>query len=152
MASHPRRLALPLGLALLVAALACATQPPGGVTPPAFRTAASDGEWHLMELAGRPAPLGAGGRRATLVFDRDTARAGGFGGCNRYGASYVVTADSLRFTAPVSTKMACEDGMELERELHGVLEGTRRYRMREDDLRLLGELGDELARFERRRP
>jgi heat shock protein HslJ len=153
MTSQTRGLAYPLCLALLFAAVAaCARQPEGGATPAAFRTAAAGGEWQLMELSGSAAPLGAGGRRATLVFDADTARAGGFGGCNRWGAGYTVSGDSLRFTAAISTKMACAEGMDLESRLHGAIEATRRYTMSGDELRLIGAANEPLARFERRRP
>ena len=152
MTSPARRLALALGLALLGGAVGCARRTERVATPTDFRGAVADGEWHLTELSGQPAPLGAGGRRATLVFERDTARAGGFGGCNRWGAGYVVAGDSLRFTAPFSTKMACSDGMELERRLLGAIEDTRHYATGGDELRLLGGAHEPLARFERRRP
>ena len=154
MSKDGRGLALPVVLALVLFAstAACARRTGGAASPADFRAAVSGGEWHLIELAGQPAALGAGGRRATLAFDADTARAGGFSGCNRWGAGYTVSGDSLRFTAPFSTKMACSDGMELERGMLGAIEATRRYTTRDGELRLLGPADESVARFERAAP
>ena len=69
--------------------------------------------WTLVELNGRPASTGAGGEAATLQITAD--RASGFAGCNRFSSTYEMSGAALRFTAPVSTRMACAAGMELER-------------------------------------
>ena len=50
----------------------------------------------------------------TLRLDSAQKRAAGFGGCNRYGASFTLAGDSLSFGPGMATKMACPDGMELE--------------------------------------
>lgn len=53
---------------LLFALLAC--RPTASVLSPAdFRAAVAGIDWQLVELRGQPAPLGAGGRRATLRFE-----------------------------------------------------------------------------------
>jgi len=71
-------------------------------------------DWNLVGLGERANPLGAGGKPLTLRLDATSQRAAGFGGCNRYSASYSLRGDSLSFGAGISTKMACPDGMELE--------------------------------------
>src|SRR5688572_11404862 len=76
-------------------------------SPVEFRAAVSGTEWTLRELSGAQAPLGAGGRSATLQFDADTARIAGFAGCNRYFGSYTLEGRALRFGAVGMTRMAC---------------------------------------------
>ena len=113
-----------LACALLLVAAGCkpAANKPADETPaqaaaPAVATTPAvitDIDWNMTGLGERTHPLGAGGKQVTLRFDAATQRAGGFGGCNRYNASYSLRGDSLSFGPGMSTKMACPDGMELE--------------------------------------
>ena len=143
------RFAVPLALVATLAA--CAPRSNAGLTPSAFRTAASGSDWELRELRGAPAPTGAGGRRATLRFEPDTARVAGFAGCNRYFGTYTLDGRTLRFGPIGMTKMACAEGMELEQQLGAAFEATRGYELSASDLTLLGESGA-VARFARAQP
>jgi heat shock protein HslJ len=108
--------------------------------------------WSLVELNGQPAPLGAGDRPATLIFEAGTsARAAGFAGCNRWSSAYAhIAPDKLQFTAPLSTKMACPGGgMELEQKFLEVITKVREYALADTVLTLRGEAGAE-AKFVRR--
>ncbi len=152
MSADARRTTALVLLAGLSAPSACrrAAPEPEPVTELSFRSQASSGVWTLVELFGSPAPLGAGARPATLAFEVDSARAGGFLGCNRYGAGYSVDGDSIAFGPIVSTKMACAEGMALERRVSEALEAAVRYEVTPDSLVLFGPAGA-VARFERRR-
>ena len=137
------------------AAVACAVvvmtacQPPRpSASDPDFRGRASGVEWELVELDGKTASSGAGGRRATLRFDADTARVGGFSGCNQFGGPYTINGDSLRFGSLAGTMMACSEGMQLESKLLAALQATRRYELSTTQLKLLGGSGT-IARFSR---
>ena len=134
--------------ALLLLAAACARPPQGGSSAADFRRAVSGADWEVTELAGQPAPEGAGGRRATLAFDADSARAGGFSGCNRYGGSYTVNGGTLRFGALMMTKMACDRGMELEIGFMRALERTAGYELAGDAL-VLRDASGIVARLRR---
>lgn len=104
--------------------------------------------WTLTMLHGQPAPLGAGNRSATLIFDTN-AHVSGFAGCNRVAGSYTRSGDSLHIGPLVMTRMACTEGMELEQQYSGALGATQHYRITVGVLELLQ--GDTvLARFERR--
>lgn len=141
-----------LVLSLVVAAIGCRQPTPTpDLGPTAFRAATAGAEWELVELAGQPAPTGAGGRRATLRFEADTARVTGFAGCNRYFGTYTLDAKALRFGAIGMTKMACAEGMALEPQLAAALEATRSYELSANQLTLVGSSGP-VARFERRAP
>ena len=111
-------------------------------------TALAGPEWHLVELNGRPAAMGAGGRPATLQFDEE-GRVAGFGGCNRIAGPYAMTGDSLRLGPLVMTRMACSEGMELETAFAAALDSVERYRREGSALELL-RASDVIARLESR--
>lgn len=122
---------------------------PEAAAPEALRSAVEGIEWTLVELGGKPAPLGNGGKPATLTLDAGERRASGFAGCNRVAGSYELDARALRFSALFGTKMGCATGMDLELLFTEALEATREYRLAERMLELVGEQGV-LARFEAR--
>lgn len=62
-------------------------------------------EWVLTSLNGLP-PIA--GTRVTLRFEPD-GQVGGGAGCNSYGGSYALTADTLAFSDMAWTDMACLD-------------------------------------------
>lgn len=134
-----------------IVALAACQPPHSANSGPAFRASVSGVDWELMELDGKTASTGAGGRRATLRFDADTARVGGFSGCNRFAGTYTLRGDTLRFGPLIMTRMACADGMELERELSAALEATQRYELSSTQLKLVGP-SKAVARFSRQIP
>ena len=130
------------GSLLVLALLGC--RPTAPVLSPAdFRAAVAGSDWQLVELRGQPAPLGAGGRRATLRFDADTGRVSGFSGCNSYFGSYTLDDDEpeLRFGAIGMTRMACSEGMQLESQLAEALSSTTRYSVANGRLTLLDGSG-----------
>lgn len=113
-----------------------------------FRSGVAGVDWQLIELNAKTAPAGAGGRRVTLRFAADSARVGGFAGCNSFGGSYTIAGDSLRFGPLAMTRMACTDGMQLESNLIAALQATRRYELTSTQLKLFGPSGA-VARFSR---
>lgn len=131
----------------IVALVACQS-PRTASSESAFRSAVAGVDWQLIELNAKTAPAGAGGRRVTLRFDADSARAGGFAGCNSFGGSYSIAGDSLRFGPLAMTRMACTEGMQLESTLTAALTATRRYELTSTQLKLFGPSGA-VARFSR---
>jgi heat shock protein HslJ len=135
-------------LAAVLATLGCGRTPPAETPAKAVAAARpiTDRDWQLVSLGERTDPKGSGGRPITLRLDAATSRAAGFAGCNRYSAGYVLTADSLKFTAPISTKMACADGMEVEGGFLAALPTVVTYQASDSSLSLHGPAGP-LARF-----
>jgi len=136
---------------LVLALLGC--RPTGSVLSPVdFRRSVAGNDWELVELRGQPAPLGAGGRRATLSFDADSARISGFAGCNRYFGTYALADSdpSIRFGAIGMTRMACMEGMQLEQQLTEALSQTTRYAVQDGRLTFL-EASNPIAVFMRPR-
>lgn len=112
-------------------------------------TALVGADWTLVALGGQAAPMGNGGRPATLTFLTEASRVGGFAGCNRVAGSYTLNGANLTFGPLVMTKMACVEGMDLEQRFAAALDSTRTMRHVADTLELMNQQGSVLARFER---
>ena len=126
-------------LPLIVVASGCAGPPAAddGRGPDTI----SDLDWELTAIDGQPSPLGAGQRPVTLRLDRASSRGGGFAGCNRYSAPFRVGHDSLSFGPAISTKMACTEGMELERRFLVALPVITTFSRADSTLTLSGPSG-----------
>ena len=135
-------------LAGVIGAVAACQAPRTPDSESAFRSGVSGVDWQLIELNAKTASAGAGGRRVIVRFDADSARVGGFAGCNTFGGSYALAGDSLRFGSLAVTRMACTQGMQLESELLQALQSTRRYELTSTQLKLFGPSGA-MARFSR---
>ena len=107
----------------------------------AVSSSITDRDWELTTLGGRAAPLGAGGRRATLRLDSGTGRAAGFAGCNQFGGSFKLEGSNLTFEPQGATRMACAEGMQLEQSYLGVLPSVVRFEMKDGVLTLHGKSG-----------
>jgi heat shock protein HslJ len=79
--------------------------------------------WRVTTMLGQPAPQSP---PATMTFDAN--RVSGSTGCNRYGAEYRVTDDTIRTSQAMSTKMACPGPqMDLEQDFNRALAETRHF-------------------------
>jgi putative lipoprotein len=136
-----------VALLLVVAGVGCTRAAP----PHAPSLSALAGDWTLTELNGQPAPTGAGGRRVSLHFDSNGTQVSGFAGCNRLSAIYSIGDGSIHFAVGAMTRMACIEGIELERTFTDALSATTGYRVSGDELTLLGASGP-VARFSRGAP
>ena len=123
---------------------------PRSSTPPADAPAGpptiADREWALTSLGDNTAPLGNGGQPVTLTLQSSDTRAFGNAGCNRYSGPYTLSGDQLSFGPAMSTKMACEQGMEVEMAYLAILNNVTSYQATDSSLTLSGTAGP-LARF-----
>lgn len=88
----------------------------------------------------------------TIQFE-ENGRAGGSGGCNRYGARYTVQGQTIAFAGVFSTRKACPGGsvMEQERRYFAALEAAARYQVVGDQLIIETNDGQRLV-FKRPNP
>lgn len=76
----------------------------------------------------------------TLNFDKDTKSYSGFGGCNNFSGKYTISGmDEFSFGATVSTKMACQDTMNLETEIFKGMSNITNFAIIDDMLTLTSE-------------
>jgi heat shock protein HslJ len=136
-------------VAVLIAhlSLACGSATPGTTSPDLSPSPSGDAslagtDWVLTELRGQ-APLGEA--EITLVVEDSTA--GGFSGCNHYGGTPTVTADTFRLDEIRSTLMACMDTriMDQESEYLALLAETSVYEVADDALVLETARGESLV-------
>jgi putative lipoprotein len=135
-------------LLALASLLACGASRPPAPAPAAAAPAApalADREWELLALGADAPP--ASDRPVTIRFDSGSRRAAGSSGCNRYSAAYTFRGDGeLTFGPGASTRMACPEGMELERAFLDMLPKVTGYEIVDGTLVLRGADGP-LARF-----
>ena len=122
-----------------LAAFAAASPP----APPLERT-----RWRLVHVEDRPVKAPPSPRQAHLVFDADSGRVTGAGGCNRLSGAYERRGDELTFSKMAGTMMACADGMETEKAFLRALTKVKSFRIEEQNLELRDADGNVLARFE----
>jgi heat shock protein HslJ len=109
----------------------------------------ADRDWELVTLGEHTNPRGTQDRPLTLRLNGGDSNAGGFAGCNGYGATYLVRGDSLRFEAPISTKMFCEGVQDVENAFLGALPQVTTYTVSDSTLTLHGSQGP-IATFQSR--
>jgi heat shock protein HslJ len=123
-----------------------------------FRLAPSEGasesslensHWSLVSFGS----LGEGqppieGSMITLMLAND--QAGGYGGCNSYGGTYQLDADTISFDQVTSTLRACEDDniTGQEQRYFQALESAARFERMDNFLTLSDDSGNELLTFE----
>jgi heat shock protein HslJ len=73
-----------------------------------------DRDWALAALGEPAAPIGPAAHPPTLRLDSKEGRASGFAGCNRFSGGYELAGNRVVFGPLMSTKMACERGMDVE--------------------------------------
>ena len=104
----------------------------------------------LVTLGGADISVAEDRARPTLLLEAKETRASGLAGVNRFGGTYTVQGDTLRFGPLMATKMAgTPEQNELERRYLDALAETTRWRLANDILELMA--GERvLARFVRK--
>ncbi len=81
------------------------------------------GSYEIVELNG----VKMGMIKPTLRIEPIKNRINGNAGCNSYSSEYTVAKDNIEFILPATTKMACVQGMDVEREYIKTLKKANRY-------------------------
>jgi heat shock protein HslJ len=91
-------------------------------------------------------------REAYLILKSETHGVAGSGGCNRLNGGYELDASRLIFTRVATTRMACTNGMETEKDFLASLGKVRAWAIDGQDLKLLDGDGNALATLEAEAP
>lgn len=93
--------------------------------------------WKLLAMNGRLVATPENGREVHIVLakDGDKRMLKGFAGCNSIGGAYTVDGNKIGFTA-ISTKMFCDDRMDVENFLLDVLTKADGYKIKGETLEL----------------
>ena len=106
--------------------------------------------WKLVRLGDQPMLVSAGRPEIHLRLVREGRKVQGFAGCNRLVGGYELGGQDLRFVGLATTRMACQEEMELEQAFLKALGATARWNILSKHLELYGSGGELLARFESR--
>ena len=106
--------------------------------------------WKLTHLGDTPVIVAVGQQEPHLTLNSLNGRAGGSGGCNRFGGRYKLDGDRLSFDPMAMTMMACPENMETENGFLGALKAVRGWRITGQQLDLQDGAGKVVARFEAR--
>jgi heat shock protein HslJ len=93
--------------------------------------------------------LSPGAREPHLVFHAGGSVTGS-DGCNSIRTGYTVNGDAMKFSALMGTLINCTLPENLDRKFREVLVITTSWKIVDGELRLLGDAGTVLARFEPR--
>ena len=93
--------------------------------------------WKLSTMNGKAIVTPENGREVHIVLSKegDDLKLKGFAGCNSMGGSYTTTGDNIKFVV-ISTKMFCQDRMEVENYLFSVLQKADHYKIEGEKLTL----------------
>jgi len=129
-----------------------AEPPAGSRVVPSRNSAASlqNTYWKLTYLGEEVVTVASQQREPHLVFNSESHRVSGSGGCNGLTGSYEVKGDELTFSQMASTMMACPEGMDTEKAFLKVLEDVKTWKVKEQKLELFDAGGKAVAIFEAR--
>ena len=111
-----------------------------------------DTHWTLVRLGDEPVVARPGKRAPYLTLDPSTKSLSGFASCNRVTGRYEVDGQKLRLGPIALTRMACTEGMELERAFVETLQLVAGWRIVNEALELSDAEGRLVARLEAATP
>ena len=104
--------------------------------------------WKLTGMGSTPVNVADSQREPHMIFAADSKQITGAGGCNRMFGSYELNGDALVITGVGSTKMACQNGMDVENSFLSSLQRVAKYRIAGQSLELLDASGAVVAQFD----
>ncbi|TNE68564.1 MAG: META domain-containing protein [Bacteroidetes bacterium] len=93
----------------------------------------TDYTWTLISVNGKTVPDSV---VATLYLSPTQPVCNGSGGCNVYGADYMLSDNTLTFDNLISTEIACQGKMNWEMEFFHALLNCQTYTIQDGELRL----------------
>ena len=123
---------------------------PGESCGPQYADAELEGTWwKLSRLGDTDVFADAAPQPASLTLGKDSQRASGSSGCNRYTMAYAREGETITFSPGVLTRMACPAAaMAQESAFMAMLGKATRAQVAGQTLSLLDDGGTVLARFE----
>jgi len=106
--------------------------------------------WILIRLNGKPIVAASQQHEPALIFDQQSQRVSGSGGCNQVTGGYELNGDQLTFGPMASTRMACPQGMDTEAAFLQALTKVSKWEVVGRDLELVDASGKSVALFEAR--
>ncbi len=104
--------------------------------------------WKLLEMDGERVEVTEAFKgEPHIILSLQTNKIHGSGGCNRFGGTYTLDGDKLTFGGIASTKIYCEEAMQVEEPFIRGLSTANGYRVNGDAMWLLRD-GKPVMKFE----
>lgn len=103
--------------------------------------------WTATSIGAAAEPIADTQKEVFLILGPEPGRAFGSGGCNSFSAGYERSGEKLTFSRIAGTRMACQDGMELEGDYANALASAASFRIAGDKLEILDAAGALLVTF-----
>lgn len=104
--------------------------------------------WKLTKLGDAPVNAASPKQEPHLIFNSETRRVSGSGGCNRLTGGYELDGNKLKLGQMAGTMMACMQGMDTEKAFLNALKGVAAWKIEGQNLALLDTDGKTVAAFE----
>lgn len=109
-------------------------------------------DWMLTHLGDNPVVLPDGMRRPYIVLQSKDHRVAGFAGCNRLVGGYRLKDNSLDFGRMATTRMACDNGMDIEAAFVAAMGKVKTWKVLGQHVELYDGDRKLLARLEKNAP
>ncbi len=93
--------------------------------------------WVLTELDGKPIVTSNESKKLHLLLDPESKKASGFSGCNQFTGRYTLQGKKLSMINLASTRMFCQETMEIETRMLQVLQEVDEFQVTEHELFLI---------------
>lgn len=93
-------------------------------------------EWTLIKINDASVTVT---KSPTIQFQENENKMAGFAGCNRYFGSYAIQGKTLTFSGVGSTKMFCNETMDIEQQFLGALQKVDAFEVNENTLMLYSQ-------------
>lgn len=117
-------------------------------SPPSSDRGLAGVSWQLSWIDGETIDTNKASKPLNIVFVDDDDQAHGYSGCNSFTGGYSQSGKQLMFNTLAVTSMACAEGMEREQIFLKALNKTTELQIRDGELTLLDEDGDQVLQFE----
>jgi copper homeostasis protein (lipoprotein) len=104
--------------------------------------------WKLTRLGDTPVAAVPQQREPHFILHSESRRVSGSSGCNRLMGRYELKSDTLAFDQMAATKMACPQGMDLEKTFLEALGQVKTWKITGQHLDLFDAAGKPVARLE----
>ena len=105
----------------------------------------TDTQWGLIKIHGENVTEN---NSIHLTLGTEESKAHGNSGCNQFSGDYELSGSNLSFAQMISTRKACETGMELEHDFLTTLSKVSTYSISDNQLSLQDDSNQEILVFQ----
>jgi heat shock protein HslJ len=106
-----------------------------------------DTTWNLVEINQKTIDISKAAKTPRIQFSKKEMKATGNNGCNSFFANFDTVEDRLNFGPVGSTRMACQNWIEIEMAFLAMLQAAQQYTIDGYTLLIMDKNGQEIGKF-----